>query len=238
MQNNPSPSRDELIRRYAAVSSPTLYDVLAKLGWPDQALHSSIRPLCPGPRIAGPALTMSGRATEQTEVRWGSAISYDLFRTIQTGDVIAFDCGGHSASGPWGGNTGASARVRGAAGIIIDGSTRDYSDLVRMNFPTYCREVTPVLAHGRFQIKTINAPITLSGQTGTRVTVNPGDFIIADADGIVVVPRELLGDVLEFAEYAERAEGDIRSAIESGEDRESIDRRIDRWALFKSGIQS
>jgi 4-hydroxy-4-methyl-2-oxoglutarate aldolase len=137
-------------------------------------------------------------------------------------------------SGPWGGNTGANARVRGAVGAVIDGATRDKSDLVQMGFPTFCRSVTPVLAHGRFKIESFNEPITMGAQLGEKVAVSPGDYVVADDDGIVVVPRALLVTVLEFAEYAERAEGEIRNAIEAGEDRENIDQRIDRWALLNS----
>jgi regulator of RNase E activity RraA len=93
--------------------------------------------------------------------------------------------------------------------------------------------VTPVLAHGRFQIQGFHEPITVSGQID-RVAIKPGDFIVADDDGIVAVPSELLDEALEFAEYAERIEKEIRAAIESGEDRESIDNRLDRWALLRS----
>lgn len=133
-----------------------------------------------------------------------------------------------------GGNTGANAKVKGAAGIVIDGGTRDYSDLAEMNFPTYCRFVTPVLAHGRFQVMDFNEPITMSGQVESRVPVNSGDFVVADDDGVVIVPQALLEEVFEYAEAAEKAEGETRKAIEAGEDRESIDKRIDRWALLKS----
>ena len=237
MANNPEPNHAELIRRYGAVSSPTVYDVLDKLGHSNQALHSTIRPLRSGQRLAGPALTLRGAAMACEDGRWGTAISYEMFRAIQPGDVIVFDCGGHFASGPWGGNTGATARARGAAGAVLDGATRDQSDLTRMDFPTYCRAVTPVLAHGRFQIEAFNEPIFMSGQLGTRVPVRPGDFVVADDDGIVIIPRDMLVAVLEFAEFAEKAEVEIRRAIESGEDREAIDRRIDRWALLKQRRQ-
>jgi regulator of RNase E activity RraA len=226
-------TREELIRRFGKVASPTVYDVLDKLGHPNQALHNAIRPLGTGQRITGPALTMRGKQMAREDGRWGSAISYEMFRAIRPGDVIVFDCGGHWASGPWGGNTAASARVRGAAGIIIDGATRDQSDLLRMGFPTFCRAVTPVLAHGRFQIESFNEPIAMGAQLDGRVAVSPGDYIVADDDGIVVVPQRLMISVLEFAEFAEKAEVEIRRAIESAEDRESIDRRIDRWALLK-----
>jgi 4-hydroxy-4-methyl-2-oxoglutarate aldolase len=227
-------SREELIRRFGALSAATVYDVLDKLGHPSQALSSDIRPLANGWKIVGPALTVHGKSMSAADGRWGTAFSYDMFRAIQPGDVIVFDCGGHAQGGPWGGNTGANARAKGAAGIIIDGGTRDLADLVEMSFPTFCRFVTPVLAHGRFQVHGFNEPITVSGQIGDRVAVSPGDFVVADDDGAVIVPQVLLAEVLHFAELAEQAEGEIRRALDAGEDRESVDRRIDRFAALKA----
>lgn len=227
-------SRDELIQRYKALSAATVYDVLDKLGHPNQAISSAIRPLKTGWKLAGPALTVHGSSMSQADGRWGTAFSYDMFRAIQPGDVIVFDCGGHAQGGPWGGNTGANARSKGAAGIIIDGGTRDLADLIEMNFPTYCRFLTPVLAHGRFQVHGFNQSITVSGQVGDRVSVSPSDFLVADDDGAVVVPHALLAEVLHFAELAEQAEGEIRRALDAGEDRESVDRRIDRFAALKA----
>jgi 4-hydroxy-4-methyl-2-oxoglutarate aldolase len=226
--------RDEWISRFKALSSATVYDVLDKMGRSSQALACEIRPLKSGWRIAGPVLTVHGKSMTAADGRWGTAFSYDMFRAIQPGDVIVFDCGGHGQGGPWGGNTGANARAKGAAGIIIDGGTRDLADLVEMNFPTFARFVTPVLAHGRFQVHGFNDPITVSGQVGERVLVEPGDYVVADDDGAVVVPQLLLKDVLHFAELAEQAEGEIRRALEAGEDRESVDRRIDRFAALKA----
>ncbi|MPZ21073.1 MAG: hypothetical protein GEV06_24710 [Luteitalea sp.] len=229
-----TPTRQDLIARYRTVSSPTVYDVLDKMRHPNQALSSRIRPLARGHRLAGPALTLHGATMSVADGSWGTAFSYDMFRAIQPGDVIVFDCGGHEQGGPWGGNTGATARVKGAAGIIIDGGTRDETDLIAMGFPTWCRFVTPVLAHGRFQIHGFNVPITMAGQLEARVTIAPGDFVVADDDGVVIVPEALVAEVIEFAEAAEQAEVAIRRAIEVGEDRESIDRRLDRWALLKA----
>jgi 4-hydroxy-4-methyl-2-oxoglutarate aldolase len=227
-------SREELIRRYRALSAATVYDVLDKLGHSNQALSSDIRPLKTGWKLAGPVLTVHGKSMSAAVGRWGTAFSYDMFRAIQPGDVIVFDCGGHAQGGPWGGNTGANARAKGAAGIIIDGGTRDLADLVEMNFPTFCRFITPVLAHGRFQVHGFNEPITIAGQVEDRVTVRPGDYLIADDDGAVIVSQELLEEVAGFAELAEKCEGEIRRALDAGEDRESVDKRIDRFAALKA----
>jgi 4-hydroxy-4-methyl-2-oxoglutarate aldolase len=209
-------SREDLIRRYRPLPTPTVYDVMDKMGVPNQALAAAIRPLARGYHIAGPALTMRGSSTAAYDGKRGSAMSYEMFRTIQNGDVIVFDTGGHGIGGPWGANTGTNAKVRGAAGIVIDGGTRDGADLVELQFPTYCRFVTPVLSHGRFQIEAVNQPISITGQVNERVQVNPGDFVLGDDDGVVIIPGPLIEEVLLCAEEAEKAEGQIREALLAG----------------------
>jgi regulator of RNase E activity RraA len=156
-------------------------------------------------------------------------MSFEMFRAIQPGHVIVFDTGGHRIGGPWGGNTGADAKKKGAAGIVIDGGTRDRADLLEMEFPCFCRFVTPVLSHGRFQVEAFNEPISISGQVQERVQVLPDDIVLADDDGIVIVPGTIAGEVLAHSEVADRAENAMRAAIETGEDRESVNRRIHRW---------
>jgi len=226
--------REDLIRRFRPLPTPTVYDVLDKMGFSNQSLSCEIRPLARGFRVAGPALTLRGTSTASYDGKRGSALSYGMFRAIEPGDVLVFDTGGHRIGGPWGANTGTNAKARGAAGIVIDGGTRDANDLVEMSFPTWTRFVTPVLSHGRFQVEDFRGPVSVSGQVQERVQVQPGDFVLGDDDGVVIVPRPILEEVLEYAEAAEKDEGEIREALEAGEDRESVDRRIDRWALLKS----
>jgi regulator of RNase E activity RraA len=226
-------SREEAVGRFIVLATATVYDVLDKMGYPNQALSSAIRPLARGYRLAGPAFTVHGTSTATYDGQRGSAMSYTMFRSIRAGDVIVFDTGGHKIGGPWGANTGANAKARGAAGIVLDGGTRDARDLVDLGFPAYCRFTTPVLAHGRFQVEGFNVPISVSGQVQERVRVNPEDFVLGDDDGVVVVPQPLLEEVLQYSEAATLAETEIRNALEAGEDREDVDRRIDRWALLK-----
>ncbi len=103
---------------FREIPTATVYDVLDKMGFPNQALTSAIRPLKPGCRLAGPALTMQGSSIATYDDKRASAMSYEMFRAIQPGEIIVFDTGGHKIGGPWGGNTGMNAKVKGAAGII------------------------------------------------------------------------------------------------------------------------
>lgn len=222
-------TQQELAAQFKDIPTPTVYDVMDKLGYPHQALARHIGTLKHGWRMAGPALTMQGSSVATYDGKRGSALSYEMFRAIQPGQVIVFDTRGHELGGPWGGNTGASAKVKGAAGIVIDGGTRDYSDLVEMDFPCFCRFVTPVLSHGRFAIESFNETISVAGQTSERVQVKPQDIVLADDDGVVIIPQEIAANVLSHAIVADKAEREMRLAIESGEDRESVNRRINRW---------
>jgi regulator of RNase E activity RraA len=219
----------ELANQFSKIPTATVYDVMDKMGFPNQALTCEIRSLCYGKRIAGPALTVQGSSVATYDGKRGSAMSYEMFRAIQPGQIIVMDTHGHRIGGPWGGNTGANAKVMGAVGVVIDGGTRDRSDLIEMDLPTFCRFVTPVLSHGRFQIESFNEPISLAGQVHERVQINPGDIILADDDGVVVIPMVIADEVICHSQIADRAENEMRKAIESGEDRESVNRRINRW---------
>lgn len=220
---------NELSQRFSRIPTATVYDVMDKMGFPHQALTCDIRPLASGTRIAGPALTVRGTGTATYDGRRGPAMSYEMFRAIQPGQVIVMDTGGHRIGGPWGGNTGANAKVKGAAGIVIDGGTRDRVDLVEMGFPCFCRFVTPVLSHGRFQIDAFNDPISVTGQASERVQVLPNDLVLADDDGVIIIPSAIAREVLGHSEIADSAENEMRRAIEAGEDRESVNNRIQRW---------
>jgi 4-hydroxy-4-methyl-2-oxoglutarate aldolase len=219
----------DIANRFSKIPTATVYDVMDKMGFPNQALSAEIRPLCYGIRIAGPALTVRGTSTATYDGKRGSAMSFDMFRAIQPGQVIVMDTGGHKIGGPWGGNTGADAKVKGAVGVVIDGGTRDRADLLEMGLPCYCRFVTPVLSHGRFQIEAFNEPISVAGQVEERVQILPGDILLADDDGVVIIPAAIAAAVLSHSEVADRAENQMRKAIETGEDRERVNRRINRW---------
>jgi regulator of RNase E activity RraA len=115
--------------------------------------------------------------------------------------------------------------MRGARGIVIDGGARDASAIVALGFPTFCRYVTPVFSKGRFRITGYQEPIRVAGQVSETVTVEPGDFVIADQDGAVSVPQALIEEVLVAAERLDEIEGKIQADLRAGEDREVVYKR-------------
>jgi regulator of RNase E activity RraA len=222
-----TPPVAELIERYRRLSTPVVYDILDQLGHPGQAMAAGICPLAPDTVLAGPAFTIAGETDDPT--RPAAPSPYQIFRDIVPDSVIVMATGGHRQSGPWGENTSITARMRGARGIVIDGGTRDADAIVALGFPTFCRYVTPVFAHGRFRMSAHQQPVEVAGQLGTTVTVRPGDFVMADRDGVVVVPAPLVAEVLAAAEHLEEVEGQIRAALLKGEDREAVYRRYPKF---------
>jgi regulator of RNase E activity RraA len=231
-----SRSTEELTARFEQLSTAVVFDVLDKLGFHDQAVCSKVKPLDPGMRIAGPAFTIVGRSLNDGS-DYGSA-AFEMFRAIRPGVVLVMGGAGHSVAGPWGENASISALQAGARGMVTDTGTRDAGPIVDLGFPVFSGYVSPVFMSGRFAIVGHEQPITLAGQTGREVTVSPGDFVIADRDGVVIVPGQLVTAVLAGCEELERIEGEIRKALRNGEERESVYRRLPKFAHLKEIARS
>lgn len=225
-------SRDlDRIRRLGQISTATAYDVLEVAGFAGRALETAFRPLSHGTRLAGPAVTARGRSVDRALDEF--PLSYALFRALHAGSVLVLGSEGHDTAALWGENVAVSARVSGCAGAVIDGGVRDIAALRKLNFPVFARYVTPTRAHGRFAVESVGEAVELASQAGGTIRVEMGDYVLADDDGVVVVPRERLDLVIEAAEHVERTEREIRLALEAGEDREVVDARFDKWAILR-----
>jgi 4-hydroxy-4-methyl-2-oxoglutarate aldolase len=218
-------------RRLARLDSSVISDVLDEFGVPGQVAAAEIRALAPWMRVAGPAFCIQGQAVsaERQSKDLDARPAFEMFRHMYAGCVAVVDTGGFYLAGPWGENTALSAAVRGCAGVVIDGSTRDGPELSRMAFPTFARLTTPVRIDDRWEHTAFGVPVSLPAQVGSTITVTPGDFVLADADGVVVVPAEMLEDVIEAGEEVIRIEDRIRQELVRGIDREEVYRRHPRF---------
>ncbi|HZQ05832.1 MAG TPA: RraA family protein [Anaerolineae bacterium] len=220
-------SLDELIARYERLGTADVYDILDQMGYPNQALSSEIRALAPNMLVAGPAYTVQGRSYRADAP--SQASSYQMFREIVPQSVLIMAMDGHRISGPWGENSSISAQMRGARGAVLDGATRDLNAIVALGFSTFARAVTPVFSQGRYEIVSWQQPIKMSGQVQSEVTVHPGDFVLADNDGVVIIPAAVIQDVLLAAERLAEIEQEIRVGLRSGQDRESVYMRLPKF---------
>jgi regulator of RNase E activity RraA len=223
---------DALCQRLLALQTDTVGDVLDEMGLRHQILSAQIRPLNQEMKVAGPAFTIKGQTAAHSTVQAdgsGPKPGYEMFRRMYEGCVAVMEVGGHTIGAPWGENSALSARVRGCAGIVIDGGTRDGRELMAMPFPTFSTFISAARVEGRWAHLAFEIPITMPGQTAREVLVHPRDVILADFDGVVVIPRRLAAAVVEAAEEVERIEERIRADLTAGVDREEVYRRHPRY---------
>jgi 4-hydroxy-4-methyl-2-oxoglutarate aldolase len=209
MNENDSHLLDAVARDlYTAVLS----DVLDGLGFPDQALPPSIRPLDESLTMVGRARTASYR--EVYAVTPGEnpyALEIALVDSLKPREVAVFGCGGSSRIAPWGELLSTAARARGAAGCLTDGFVRDIRAIRRLAFPVFHGGIAPLDSKGRGIVAAIDVPIRCGG-----VRITPGDLVVGDADGVIVVPRAVEAAAIEQAFAKVRGEDATRAELEAG----------------------
>ncbi len=174
-----------------------------------------LRAVAPGMAFVGPAVTVqvvAGDAGTYTSADFRVGAMIDA---AQTGDVIVVSAQG-ARSSTWGGMASLAAKVKGIAGLVVDGGVRDIDEMVEHRFPVFARHTVPTTGRTRLKVNAINVPIEVDG-----VTVEPGDVIVADSTGIVVVPQGEADRVAELAERYARddavAEKEIRDGLSFSE---------------------
>jgi RraA family protein len=171
----------ELMRGFADYDTPDVSDLLNRMS----AVSPAIQCLTgEHHKLVGPACTVRVHPADNLMV-------HKSLDVAQPGDVVVIDAGGTSVNATLGNLVCAKAQHRGIAGFIIDGYVRDLPKIKPLDFPVFARGATPTgpLHHGPGEI---NYPICCGG-----VVVNPGDVVVADAAGVVIVPRDHAADVLE-----------------------------------------
>lgn len=212
----------------AGLAASVVCDVLDAMGLVDRALSSALGPLVPGARLCGPAFCVLGR--EVTVPYQGPAgASFEIDRQVQAGAVMVVDTGGHHATSIFGGNVALGLKRRGCAGVLVDGTLRDRDEWAALPLPAFGRGLTPQSNKGRWRVVDFGRPIAMPGQTADRVVVRPGDWILGDEDGVVVVPAEHVAEVAAASRTLEQVENRIKAELERGDDRETVYARHNRF---------
>lgn len=173
------------------------------------------------PRVPLPPLTVPGvlvgrcKTTLWADMAHPDPRPYELelraVDTCQPDDVLVCAAGGSVRSGIWGELLSTAARNRGCAGVIADGAVRDVVRMRRMNFPVFARGMIVYDSKDRQRVIDLDVPVMIDG-----VTFSPGDLVIADADGVAVVPRAAEAAVVRRAWDKVHAENEVRDAIAGG----------------------
>src|ERR1700755_3631175 len=191
---------------YAAVVS----DILDDLGHRDHTLDPAIRPLSRGEVIAGFAnpfqVTEVHRIPEEPYTGEIGALD-----DIRPGEVILVAAGGSARAACWGELFSAAARARGARGTLIDGYCRDARRIAALGYPVWCRGTLHLDCKGRTAVTAWRQPAVVGG-----LQVRPGDLVVADDDGTVVIPAELTEEPIRRALAKASKEHGLRDALEAG----------------------
>ncbi|HSM43220.1 MAG TPA: 4-carboxy-4-hydroxy-2-oxoadipate aldolase/oxaloacetate decarboxylase [Afifellaceae bacterium] len=185
---------------FAQYGVATVHEAQGRTG----LMAQRIRPIYRGPAISGTAVT----CTLPPGDNWMIHVAAEQ---VQNGDILVAAPLAEAHSGYFGDLLGALFRARGARGVIIDAGCRDVTDLEKIGFPVWSRSIC---AHGTVKetVADVNIPVSC-GDT----LVNPGDVVVADNDGVVVVPRLKVAEVLEKAAARTAREEEMRSRYGSGE---------------------
>src|SRR5499426_2498307 len=177
----------------------TIHEAMGRVG----LMQHYMRPIYAGAQMCGTAVTV----LLQPGDNWMMHVAAEV---IQPGDVVVAACTVENTDGFFGDLLATSFRARGAEGLVIDGGVRDVTDLTEMKFPVFSRAIS---ARGTVKatLGSVNIPVVCAG-----ASVNPGDVIIADTDGVVVVPARVAQQAADAAEAREANEADKRAKLASG----------------------
>jgi regulator of RNase E activity RraA len=190
----------DILSRFAQVPTANVADAMDRLG----ALDSRIKPVWAGATIAGPAYTVWTRAGD-------NKFLHEAVRLALPGDVIVVNGEGDESRALLGELVAERAKARGIAGFVIDGAVRDAATIGDIEVPVFARAVTPAGPY-KYGPGRLGRTVAVGG-----VAVTPGDIVVGDADGVVIVPQDEAELVLRAAEAKQADETARRNEIKAGQ---------------------
>jgi regulator of RNase E activity RraA len=207
--------REKIRRRFLAVDTSNVADVLDELDLPDQGLAPSFRPFpADAGRLAGWAFTIAGEMAPYA-LGGGDPAKMEACARLTAGVVSVWSGKGEGICF-FGELISIGMRERGCVGALVDGGIRDIRWIGELDFPVYARYRTPVQSIGRWRVTASGDTVPMPGATKAEVAVSPGDFVLGDEDGVIAIPAAVVERVLERAEELGAREVEIRRELGRG----------------------
>jgi len=204
----------DLSQRLSKCYASAIHDVLREKGYGDCVLPPEIQALQRGQKLFGEIYTLSGHV-DKTLTRHESLLLWSqVLSKVPNGKVIICQPNTHSIA-LMGELSARALMFKGTKGYLMDGHCRDVEEIIDAKFPVFCRLSTPADIVERWKYDALGDPITIGS-----VTIRSGDFIIADMDGAVIIPQEVVEEVVTETEKVMTTESEMRKAILSGMDPE------------------
>ncbi|WJL97015.1 RraA family protein [Microbacterium sp. ET2] len=194
------------------LTTAILSDSCDASGLRNQVLSDRLAPIVPGTRMMGRARTVrfAPSLADRPDDPYGEAI--EMIDGIGTGEIVVIATDENNDSAFWGELFSAAALAAGAAGVVTDGNLRDTDRIAALGFPAFSRSRRPIDFRARLRIVDIDEPVVIGG-----VTIAQGDLVMADDDGIVIVPRADENDVLARARVRAAGESTVLAELLAGE---------------------
>ncbi|MEP6943657.1 MAG: RraA family protein [Betaproteobacteria bacterium] len=204
--------RDTLTERLAQCYSGAVHDVLRMMGHENVVLPPSIKAIAPGTRLAGPVWTVAGhidrtRSRDETLLGWCTLLS-----RAPSGHVVVCQPNNHEVA-LMGELSAQTLAARGVLGYVVDGGSRDTDLVLAQGFPVFCSFLTPADIVARWIPDRYGEPVNIGA-----VTIRSGDYLLGDRDGVVVIPKDIVSDVIARTEDVVATESDMRKALIGGMD--------------------
>jgi regulator of RNase E activity RraA len=212
--NDAAPGREAIRVRFLKVDTSNVADVLDDMGFPHQGLAADFKPFPESAgKLAGWAYTIRGQMTPYAGK--GDPEKMKACQGLAPGDVSVWSGDGEGIC-YFGELISVGMKDRGSVGALVDGGIRDIRWIGALGFPVYARYRTPVQSIGRWKVVEWQQNVYLRGATAKWVLVSPGDFILADEDGAIVIPQAVVSETLARAEQLTEQETKLRLELQNG----------------------
>ncbi len=198
----------EIIEGFRAIPTATISDVLDSMGI--SGIINGLRPLVPGVRIAGAAFTVKSITGERGTYSIADFPVGQVLDLMEKDDIFVCDLGGQQVS-HMGGLASLAMKLRGVAGMVVDGGVRDVEHIISEGFPTYTRHTCATSGKFRVKILANNIPVEIGS-----VRVYPGDIVVADDTSVAVVPADKAKEVLQECQRREELEAQFVAELKKG----------------------